>query len=80
MIQKIIAQMSTVGKKAWAAFKAAIKAGSAPRTAPISYLVVVSRIVIPLSVWKVGNAGKLVRTSADHAPVFSLYTFFGLPG
>ena len=80
MIRKTIARMSTAGKKAWAAFKAAVKAGSAPRTAPISYLVVVSRAMIPRIVRKVGNAGKLVRAGTDHAPVFSLYTFFGLPG
>ena len=80
MIRNIIARMSTAGKKAWAAFKAAVKSGSEPRTAPISYFVVISRIVIPSSVQKIGNAAKLVPIHEDHAPLYSLFTFFGLPG
>ena len=80
MIRKLIARMSTAGKKGFAAFKAALKICIAPPPATMSYFVVVCRIVIPLSVWKAGNTGKLVRTGTDHAPVFSLYTFFGLAG
>ena len=80
MIQKIIARMSTAGKKAWVAFKAAIRAGLSTRTAPISYYVVISRTVIPSSVQKIGNAAKLVPIHEDHAPLYSLFTFFGLAG
>jgi hypothetical protein len=70
--------MSTAGTKAWAAFKAAIKAGTPPRTAPISYLVVVSPLIIASAVRHLSNAGKRFRLTEDHAPIFSLYTFFGI--
>jgi hypothetical protein len=80
MIRKLIARMSTAGTKAWAAFKAAVRAGNAPRTAPISYYVVISRVMIPSNVQKIGNAAKLVPIHEDHAPLYSLFTFFGLAG
>jgi hypothetical protein len=78
MIRKLIARMSTAGKKAWAAFKVAIKAGLTPRTAPISYLVVVSPLIIASKVQNALNIGERLRHAEDHAPIHSLYTCFGL--
>jgi hypothetical protein len=74
MIRKLIARMSTAGKKAWAA----IKAGLTPRTAPISYLVVVSPLIIASKVQNALNIGERLRHAEDHAPIHSLYTCFGL--
>jgi hypothetical protein len=40
--------------------------------------VVVSRVIIPLSVQNLSNTGMRFRIPEDHAPIFSLFTFFGL--
>jgi hypothetical protein len=78
MIKKLVTRMSTAGKKAGESFKAAIRAGTHPCTSAVSYMVRVTEIIVPSDALNALNAGKRYRIHEVHAPIFSLFTFFGL--
>lgn len=77
MIRELIARVTSAGKRAIARVRSALTKGKSSRTIPCPYLAAVLRAGITRVPTQTLRENRL-RAHAVHAPVFSLYTFFGL--
>jgi hypothetical protein len=76
MIREFIARLRTRAKEIAAAFIAKIGAAITKYTPTQKVHASTSRLIVPTGSGNALKAGKRYRLTSDHAPVFSLYTFF----
>ena len=77
MIRKFIARQRTRLKEIAAACIAKIGAAITKYTPTQKVHASTSRLIVPTGSGNALKAGKRYRLTSDHAPIFSLYTFFG---
>lgn len=76
MIRELIERLKTWAKETAAALKARLTA-AVRRIKPTPSAVAHARALIVAPEGNVLNAGKRYRLTSGHAPIFSLFTFFG---
>jgi hypothetical protein len=76
MIRELIERLKTWAKETAAAFKERLTA-AAYMIKPTLSAVACARAIVVASDGNVLNAGKRYRLTSGHAPIFSLFTFFG---
>ena len=77
MIREFIARLRTEAKEIAAAFNTKLGAAITKYTPTQKARARTSRLIVPTGSGNALKAGKRYRLTSDHAPIFSLYTFFG---
>jgi len=76
MIREFIARLRTRAKEIAAAFIAKIRVALARCMPTTKVRARTSRLIVPTGSGNALNADKRYRLTSDHAPIFSLWTFF----
>ena len=76
MIRELIERLKTWAKQTAAALKERL-AAAVRSIKPTPPAVACARAIVVASEGNVLNAGKRYRLTSGHAPIFSLFTFFG---
>ncbi|MDO9035928.1 MAG: hypothetical protein Q7U51_12080 [Methanoregula sp.] len=76
MIREFIARLRTKAKEIAAACIAKLGAAITKYTPTKKVHARTSRLIVPTGSGNALKAGKRYRLTSDHAPIFSLYTFF----
>jgi hypothetical protein len=78
MIRKLVTQLRTRAKEIAAALKSWFRTATPDGAPDVPFGRMVEALIVLSKVQDALNTGKWFRSPKDHAPVFSLFTFFGL--
>jgi hypothetical protein len=78
MIRKLVRQLRTRAKEIAAALKSWFRTATPDGVPDVPTGRMVAALIVPDDSENALSTGKRFRLTGDHAPIFSLFTFFGL--